>query len=94
MVLGLMELPVEVVKRIVMEQPMASIVVMSSLGLLIARKPQVALKMFDRLVGSSGRRGRLRRRAGRMSPRSFKLQLLAAQVRLCSCRAVESRSVA
>lgn len=57
MVLGLMELPVEVVKKIVMEKPLASIAVISSLGLLIARKPEVAMKLFDRLVGSFGPKG-------------------------------------
>lgn len=54
MVLGLMELPVEVVKKIVAEKPIASIAVISSLGLLIARKPEVALKLFDRVVGGLG----------------------------------------
>lgn len=54
MVLGLMELPVDVVKRIVIEKPIASIALISSVGLLIARKPEVALKLFDRLVGSLG----------------------------------------
>jgi hypothetical protein len=52
MVLGLMELPVEVVKKIVMEKPIASIAVIGSLGLLISRKPEVALKLFDKLVGT------------------------------------------
>ena len=52
MVLGLMELPVDVVKRIVVEKPIASIAVIGSLGLLIARKPEVALKLFDKLVGT------------------------------------------
>jgi hypothetical protein len=54
MVLGLMELPVEVTKKIVSEKPIASIVVLSSLGLLIARNPQVALKLFDKVVGTFG----------------------------------------
>ena len=54
MVLGLMELPVDVVKRIVMEKPIASIALISSIGLLIARKPEVAMKLFDRLVWSFG----------------------------------------
>jgi membrane protein implicated in regulation of membrane protease activity len=44
LVLGLMELPVDVVKRIVREKPIASIALISSVGLLIARKPEVALK--------------------------------------------------
>ncbi len=52
MVLGLMELPVEVTKKIVSEKPVASIVVIASLGLLIARNPQVALKLFDKVVGT------------------------------------------
>ena len=52
MVLGLMELPVEVTKKIIAEKPVASIVVIASLGLLIARRPEVALKMFDKIVGS------------------------------------------
>jgi hypothetical protein len=54
LVLGLMELPVEVTKKIVSEKPIASIVVLSSLGLLIARKPEVALKLFDKVVGGLG----------------------------------------
>lgn len=58
MVLGLMDLPIEVVKKIVVEKPIASIAVVSSLGLLIARKPEVALKLFDRLVGSIGGNGK------------------------------------
>jgi uncharacterized membrane protein YbhN (UPF0104 family) len=54
MVLGLMELPVEVTKKIISEKPVASIVVIASIGLLIARKPEVALKMFDKIVGGIG----------------------------------------
>lgn len=54
MVLGLMELPVEVVKKIVSEKPIASIAVLSSIGLLIARKPEVALRLFDKVVGGLG----------------------------------------
>ena len=54
MVLGLMELPIEVVKKIVSEKPIASIAVLSSIGLLIARKPEVALRLFDKVVGGLG----------------------------------------
>ena len=57
MVLGAkttMELPVEVVKKIVSEKPIASIAVLSSIGLLIARKPEVALRLFDKVVGGLG----------------------------------------
>ena len=52
LVLGLMELPVEVTKKIVAEKPIASIAVIASVGLLIARRPEVALKLFDKVVGS------------------------------------------
>lgn len=55
MVLGLMELPVEVTKKIISEKPVASVVVIASLGLLIARNPQVALKLFDKVVGQFGK---------------------------------------
>ncbi len=55
MVLGLMELPVEVTKKIISEKPIASIVVISSLGLLIARRPEIAMKLFDKVVGSFGK---------------------------------------
>lgn len=55
MVLGLIELPVEVTKKIVAEKPVASIVVIASLGLLIARKPEVALKLFDKVVSGLGK---------------------------------------
>lgn len=54
MVLGLMEMPVEVTKKIISEKPVASIVVIASLGLLIARKPEVALRLFDKVVGGLG----------------------------------------
>lgn len=55
MVLALMELPVEVTKKIVSEKPIASILVLSSLGLLIARNPQTALKLFDKAVQQFGK---------------------------------------
>lgn len=55
LVLGLMELPVEVTKKIISEKPIASIVVLSSLGLLIARRPEVAMKLFDKVVGTFGK---------------------------------------
>ena len=54
MVLGLIEMPVEVTKKIVAEKPVASMVVIAGLGLLVARKPEVALKVFDRVVGGLG----------------------------------------
>ena len=55
MALAMLELPVEVTKRIIAERPIAALVVVSSLGLLIARKPQAALKIFDRVVEQFGK---------------------------------------
>lgn len=55
MVLGLMELPVEVTKKIISEKPVASMVVIASVGLLIARNPQVAMKLFDKVVAQFGK---------------------------------------
>ena len=55
MALAMLELPLEVTKRIIAERPIAALVVVSSLGLLIARKPQVALKIFDRVVTQFGK---------------------------------------
>lgn len=55
MALAMLELPVEVTKRIIAERPIAALVVVSSLGLLIARKPQAALKIFDKVVEQFGK---------------------------------------
>lgn len=55
MALAMLDLPLEVTKRIIAERPIAALVVVSSLGLLIARKPQAALKIFDRVVTQFGK---------------------------------------
>lgn len=55
MVMGLMELPVEVTKKIISERPIASVVVLGSLGFLIAKRPEVAMKLFDKVVGTFGK---------------------------------------
>lgn len=55
MALAMLELPVEVTKKIIAERPIAAIVVISSLGLLIARQPQTALKIFDKVVQQFGK---------------------------------------
>ena len=49
-VLAMLDLPVEVAKQIMKERPVAATVVIAGLGLLIARKPQVALGMVDKLI--------------------------------------------
>lgn len=49
-VLAMLDLPVEVAKQIMKERPVAATVVIAGIGLLIARKPQVALGMVDKLI--------------------------------------------
>ena len=53
-VLAMLDLPVEVAKQIIKERPVAATVVVAGLGLLIARKPQVALNMLDKLLQRFG----------------------------------------
>ncbi len=48
--LALVDLPMEAAKRIITERPVAAIVLASGLGLLIARRPQVAMKMVDKIL--------------------------------------------
>lgn len=52
--LAMLDLPVEVAKKIIVERPVAATVVVAGLGVLIARKPQIALKMVDRLLERFG----------------------------------------
>ncbi len=56
-VLTMLDLPVEVAKKIITERPVAATVVVAGLGLLIARKPQIALKMVDKLLERFGGSG-------------------------------------
>jgi hypothetical protein len=53
-VLAMLDLPVEVAKQIIRERPVAATVVVAGLGLLIARKPLVALNMVDKLIQRFG----------------------------------------
>lgn len=55
MALAMLELPVEVTKKIIAERPIAALVAVSTLGLLIARQPQAALKIFDKVVQQFGK---------------------------------------
>lgn len=48
--LALVDLPMEAAKRIISERPIAAVVLASGLGLLIARRPQVAMKMVDKIL--------------------------------------------
>lgn len=47
---ALVDLPLEAAKKMVAERPVAAIVLVSGLGFLIARKPEVALKMVDKII--------------------------------------------
>ena len=56
-VLAMLDMPVEVAKQIIKERPVAATVVIAGIGLLIARKPQVALGMVDKLIERFGKIG-------------------------------------
>ncbi len=47
---ALVDLPMDAAKKIIAERPVAAIVLVSGLGLLIARRPQVALKVVDKIL--------------------------------------------
>jgi hypothetical protein len=48
--LALVDLPLEAAKKIITQRPIAAIVLVSGFGLLIARKPQIALKVVDKIL--------------------------------------------
>jgi hypothetical protein len=48
--LALVDLPMEAAKRIIVERPIAAIVLVSGFGLLIARRPQIAMKVVDKIL--------------------------------------------
>ena len=52
--LALVDLPMEAAKRIITERPIAAIVLVSGFGLLIARRPQIALKVVDKILERFG----------------------------------------
>jgi hypothetical protein len=48
--LALVDLPLEAAKKIITQRPIAAVVLVSGFGLLIARKPQIALKVVDKIL--------------------------------------------
>ena len=48
--MALVDLPMEAAKRIIQERPIAAVVLVSGFGLLIARRPQIALKVVDKIL--------------------------------------------
>lgn len=48
--LALVDLPMEAAKKIIVERPIAAIVLVSGFGLLLARRPQIAMKVVDRIL--------------------------------------------
>jgi hypothetical protein len=52
--MALVDLPMEAAKRIITERPIAAIVLVSGFGLLIARRPQIALKVVDKILERFG----------------------------------------
>lgn len=47
---ALVDMPLEVAKKLIAERPVAAVVLVGGLGLLIARRPQVALKVVDKIL--------------------------------------------
>jgi len=45
---------IEAAKQIISQRPIAAIVLVSGFGLLIARKPQIALKVVDKILERFG----------------------------------------
>lgn len=52
--MALVDLPLEAAKRIITERPVAAIVLVSGFGLLIARRPQIAMKVVDKILERFG----------------------------------------
>jgi hypothetical protein len=52
--LALVDLPMEAAKRIITERPIAAVVLVSGFGLLLARRPQIALKVVDKILERFG----------------------------------------
>jgi len=52
--LALVDLPMEAAKKIIQERPIAAIVLVSGFGLLIARRPQIAMKVVDKVLERFG----------------------------------------
>jgi len=48
--LALVDLPVDAARKIISERPIAAVVVVSGFGLLLARRPDVALKVVDKVL--------------------------------------------
>lgn len=48
--LALVDLPVEAAKRIVMDRPVAALVLVSGLGFLVAKQPRVAAQLIDKVI--------------------------------------------
>ena len=52
--LALVDLPMEAAKKIITQRPIAAVVLVSGFGLLLARKPQIALKVVDKILERFG----------------------------------------
>lgn len=48
--LALVDLPVEAAKRIVMDRPVAAVMLVSGFGFLVAKRPQVAARLIDKVI--------------------------------------------
>ncbi len=47
---SLTDLPMEAARKIISERPIAALAVFSGFGVLIARRPEVAIRLVERLI--------------------------------------------
>jgi hypothetical protein len=52
--MALVDLPMEAARKIITQRPIAAIVLVSGFGLLLARRPQIAMKVVDKMLERFG----------------------------------------
>ncbi len=52
--LALVDLPMEAAKKLITQRPIAAVVLVTGFGLLLARRPQVAMRVVDKILERFG----------------------------------------
>ena len=52
--LALVDLPMEAAKKLITQRPIAAVVLVAGFGLLLARRPQVAMRVVDKILERFG----------------------------------------
>ena len=53
--LALVDLPMEAARKIITQRPIAALVLVSGFGLLLARRPQIAMRVVDKMLERFGK---------------------------------------